>query len=544
MKPINALPIVRRSIMIAGLCIVPAIATAQQQQPQQQQPVPPPNSPLELPEFIVTGKEHVDIPGSAKQAPARPPMLPKKRLDTLNTLEKQPAPAMPARSLPVLKRSTLLWPGYVQAEFGQYVTPDVKAGYSFETGGYRIDLAGGAELSSGHLDNAGYGKYDIRALSTYVAPEKFVFFGGSTTEVDLKYSTKSYRQFALAAAPERSTAALHAGLGVQGRHDGFIYDAGASWTTTSLDVPVRLVRDNVLRGHARIENQWRSFDIGAMADLNIRTYAGQDYPFITASGYGRWVSDLMRVTGGIGFQTARSTVGDDRFGLLIKGGVDLFLGPDLTLQATAKSGLRPVGFADLLDQNPYLNDSIVLDASYDIVDLDGMLLFHPTTRLSIGAGIRLRQTDRMPVWVGATDATFALAYESVTTIQIPGQMRWIPSGRDAVTADVAITNATLSGGRAQPYVPAITASASYDRSFTSQLLTQVHVVYVGDRWADLSNTVQLSGYVDLRLGAKYAVSNALTVQLRAHNLLGSSIMLWEGYRERGIFVSGGITWKF
>ena len=63
-----------RSILGVSLFLSVVSVYAQQQPPQPQVPAQP-NQPIELPEFIVTGKERVDIPGGAKQAPVRPPLL-------------------------------------------------------------------------------------------------------------------------------------------------------------------------------------------------------------------------------------------------------------------------------------------------------------------------------------------------------------------------------------------------------------------------------------------------------------------------------------
>ncbi|MBL0320860.1 MAG: TonB-dependent receptor [Ignavibacteria bacterium] len=525
---------------IVGLVFCSAMMFAQQQPPSQ-----PPNSPIELPEFLVTGKELINVGAGAKSAPQRPPLLSATRLDSLNPTEKQPIPALPARPLPQYRRTSVVWPGYLQAEIGNYITPNVLAGYSFVAGGYRLDFSGDVQASDGWADNTQYLTTGLKVVSTYVAPDKFIFFGGSTTQADLGLRHRSYRLFARPDALERTHTSMDLGVGVDGKYEDVRYQAKASWTSQSLSTSsMRDVSDNVFRGSLRAEQQWKSADVGLMMDMRLQTYAENAYPFVEAGAYGRWVAKTLRIAGGAGVQWATSSTGVDRFGLGVGGQADLFLGPDLTVTASVRSGMRSVTFRDLVMMNPYIDDSVRLDAAYDIVDLRGTITFHPSVRTTISAGVRMRQTDREPVWVPGQNGTFSVDYRTVSLFEINADARFIITPRDIVVADVRMTNASVSEASAQPYLPSIRASADYQRTWFEALRTGVGVVYIGQRWADLANTIALSGYADLRLNASYTISSSFDLHARAENLLGSTVILWEGYRERGIFVTVGCTWKF
>ncbi|HBB24767.1 MAG TPA: hypothetical protein DCZ59_00725, partial [Bacteroidetes bacterium] len=53
-------------------------------------PVAQPNAPLELPDFLVTGKAVVDVAAGAKNLPTKPPTFSLQELDSLNPTEKLP----------------------------------------------------------------------------------------------------------------------------------------------------------------------------------------------------------------------------------------------------------------------------------------------------------------------------------------------------------------------------------------------------------------------------------------------------------------------
>ena len=524
------------------LCCSCFLASAQQ---------PQPNQPIDLPEFIVTGKERIEVPSSAKQAPSKPPSMKAQLLDSLNPTEKHPLPKLPARSLPSPTRLYPMWPGYLEAGIGNYVTPTVAAGYSLKSGGYRFDLNGIAEAAtSAWVPNAEYLKAGADVLSTYTAPSEFVVFGGSTTEVDLGLRLRQYRLYATAAAPKRNTTALRAGVGVKGEYEGFNYDGGASYASVSMGTDSVTgvaaksdVTDNMLRGYLTLEQRWERYDVGARLDLRFASFAEKGYPFVEGLVFARYSNDVIRVSAGAGAQTFTSTTDISRFGLLLTGELDVFLGRALTLQGFVRSGLRPRTFADLLEENPYVAANTVLDAAYDVFDVRGTLVLRPSLAIAATVGIRVRQSDREHIWSGDSTGTFSVLYRSVTRLQIPAEVRWLMTSRDVLSADISFTVARVDSTD-QPYVPGVSASIAYERSWTPFIRSTIAGIYIGDRFADIDNKTALSGYVDVRLRAEMDITSALSAHLRADNVISNTIVLWHGYRERGAFLSGGITWKF
>lgn len=513
----------------------------------------PANQPIDLPEFIVTGKERIEVPSSAKQPPAKPLSLKAQILDSLNPTEKHPMPKLPAHALPNPIRTFTMWPGFVEASLGNYITPRVVAGYSLKAGGYRIDLLGSAE---GAIDawapNAEYMKANIDVLSTYTAPPEFLFFAGSVTEVDLAFKTNAYKLYALSDAPKRNTSSLLASVNVDGEYEGFNYDGGASFASRTMVTDATLaspvitssdVSDNTLRGYLTLEQKWEKYDVGARLDLRFSSFAGNAYPFMEGNVFARYSNTLLRLSGGVGLQSATSTTNASHFGLLLLGNLDLFLADALTLQADFRSGLRQVTFTDLLDENPYVSASTTLDAAYDVFDIHSAVVLRPSLSLAATVGVRIRQTDRQPVWIGDSTRTFAPMYASATMLQIPADVRWILTARDVLSADFTFTAASIDSV-VQPYVPAVKASLSYERDWTPTIRSVIGAVYIGDRYADMANQITLSGYVDVRLRAEMDLSPAFSMHVRAENLMANAIVLWNGYAERGAFFSGGITWKF
>ena len=519
--------------------LVPVALVAQQPQPA------PPNAPVELPEVLVTGKELIDVGAGSKQAPARPAMLSSTRLDTLNPSEKLPVPRIPARTLPALRRPFAMFPGYVDASMGTLLTPSVAAGYTFESAGYRIDLDADVEASQGWVEHAGYLTSGLKVRSTYLAPDQFIVFGGSTTHVNADASYGTYKLFARNDAAERQRFRAGARLDVDGAFEDLSYTAAVGYDAVSLATTgFETATGNALLGSMEIDQRGTGLLLGLDANLQLRQYTGNAYPFAQFRARAALTEGNFRIRAMVGPQLASSTKADERFGLGVEVLTDVRISNDMSVSASVTSGLRVLSYSELLTQNPYVDHDLVIDAPYDVVALGGTVVVHPSIRTVVSGGLRLRLTERELVWYSSGPGLFALRYLAVRRIEAHADARFVLSSTDELRIDAQFTQASVVDSAAQPYVPALTASLNHQRQWSSAITSDLGIVYIGQRWADMNERTALSGYVDLRARVSYAITPKLDVALRAENILSSTIVLWDGYRERGFFASAGLTWRF
>lgn len=502
-----------------------------------------PNQPMELPEIVVEGSARVDIPGGSKEAPSRPPILSAAALDSLNPLQKTPLPRLPESSWPVYRPSLTMIPGWIQATLGNYLTPQVQGGYSFRADSYLIDLDAGIEASTGWQPNADYTKTHVGVRSSYVAPEKFLFFGGSLTTVDATLSHRTYALFSQPDAPRRSTVGSLVGIETSGTYEQVRYRGVAQWGYRSLNTVDRAVSGSILQGQAEIAAPWSTLEAGLHADLRMRSWNGNAYPSMEATVSLSQTSGNLQGSVRIGPQWVSTTAANDRFGVYVAASGSLAMSPDVTVSGTLHSGLRQRDHEQVYQENPYVVDSVEIDIPYDVVALEGSMQWQPSTTLGVSAGISFMRTERTPVWTRSTAGTFALDYLPSTTLQGVVDARWMVSRTQAVTADLRFTSTSVDTLGQNTYTPPVVASLGYEHQWTAALQTTIGLVYVSNRWADLEHQRQLSGYVDLQLDAEYRVLRDLGIVIQGRNLVGSTMFLWEGYRERSFFVSAGILWR-
>ena len=98
--------------------------------------------------------------------------------------------------------------------------------------------------------------------------------------------------------------------------------------------------------------QWKSFDVGGRVDVRLRGFGDNSYPFTSLLARGAYQDESIMASATAGPQWSTSTQAQDRFGFAVRGELDYFLSGDFTLEAHAGTGLRPLDFRDLLDDQP------------------------------------------------------------------------------------------------------------------------------------------------------------------------------------------------
>lgn len=527
--------------LLARLTVGVAIAVA----PLRAQETPKPaDKPLELPQIVIEGTEKISVPGGTKKTPAITLKLSQTELGALNSLEKYPPSLLPAQPLPVMQSRHSFYNGFVQGQFGMYVTPSVMAGYRTDFSGFDIYARGGFEASSGHIDNGAYSKGFVHLNAGYLAPEKYWLFGGSKTDSYFRYGGRAYNLYALPDPPERSVREFDLGLTVRGNYEGFGYDAGAGIGNMVL-TQERDVSDNTLFGYLAVNQLWNDFRLGGRLDLNFRTLRGTGYSFIEAAATGEYLSEPLLVAADAGVQLGGTSDDESQVTPLLRGRAEFRISSDVTLRGRLAVGLRDRSFRDLLQENPYLDDSSHVRYTSVMPEVGGVLLYHPSVALTLSGGFTMTFLKDRAVYLSTGNGTFRTVYADASIMEVSGETRVAFDTANALVGTVIFRSSSLAdSGSAVPYVAPMQLATEYERRWTQEFTTTLALTYIGKRYADLDNTVSLDGYLDLGLSAAYAVSNRLSVFARLNNLTGSKIYIWEGYRERGIFGTAGLTYQF
>ncbi len=519
---------------------------------QQNPPVPGTSSkPLELPNFIIEGKEQVDVRTGIKQFPEKPLAMSKENLDSLNSLEKQQSLLLPPQPLPNKILNSDFKKGYAFAGIGRYAFAKVEAGYEYDYKEYSIFGNAGLDYGGEHVANSGYNKFYLNLFTDYIAPDKFFVFGGSKTRTNLKINNKNYNLYAVENPVERNIFDFDLGIQSDGNYSNFNFSTGANFRSLQLsdfltDSIDAKAFDNLLSGFVMVKNLGNDYELGGKARADLESVRGNGVHYFEAGLFGSYkiAKITVNLEGGIQFGGTSNDV--SRGGLLIKGSADYQMNEKFTIRGIVFTGLRKVSYFDLMKINPYAQRGIDVDYIYDTPMLSGILYYHPLENISLSGGINFGSSDRTPVFDTLTSDAFILKYERVNKIELFSEGFYRITPKDNVTYFGAFNFSTLSNnGNIAPYNPLIRLSVDYSRKLMDdKLIIEAGFDYIGQRYADFDNEIALDGYIDIRLKFEYRLLEQLNIQLKLQNLLNSDIYIWQGYKERGLFFGLGAYYQF
>jgi outer membrane receptor protein involved in Fe transport len=153
----------------------------------------------------------------------------------------------------------------------------------------------------------------------------------------------------------------------------------------------------------------------------------------------------------------------------------------------------------------------------------------------------------IPIWL-RTNNKFSIIHDNGSLFTVKGEL--------SLAAD-AYLNVWFGGeyntysldNLSQPYhkpLSSVKLGASY--LFVKKLKVWTEMYYYGKRYAVLQSglivDVELDGFLDLNLGADYAISDKFSVFLSATNLLNKHYERYYSYPVQGINVMAGVSLKF
>lgn len=511
------------------------------------------DQPLDLQEFVITGKTNAEIKGGLKMKPMKPGVLSKAELDSINTDIKIPIPLLPAIPLPASPMKPYSVNGYAVGEFGIFMTPKVNAGYSFSSGGYAVDVFGHHEGSQGHIDNADYSKTGLSLHASYDAPKKFVFFGGSRTETDIHYGRSHYQLFGVDKAHivERTTENLGARVDVKGKVDEYDYAMGAQWQSLSMHTDTLSLSDARMKGYAQVSTPMLGMKMSGKLLIDLHSYGdSSSYHFIQADAMSEWSEGDLSVKFGAGLQTASNSEGTQFGALSIMGNADYRLSPELTTSLQFKSGLNDNSLQEMLAKNPYLIHMPVISFRRDDISIAPSIHWHPDIDLSASLKARFSSSSNMPVMIpNSTESGnfrgFAIEYLSGTLLDISMDGQWKPWNHTRFGGFASMIFSSLSDSSMPiPMIAPLTLGLRYERDWFTAFTSILSLEYIAARTVNTQANTEVPSYVLANFRVNYTIQKDLEAYIRIDNLLNSSVYVWNRFRERGTFVALGARYLF
>ncbi|TAL68176.1 MAG: hypothetical protein EPN82_12330 [Bacteroidetes bacterium] len=529
-----------RNDILFTILIISIVLTPTMQLPAQESNT----KPLELPNFIIEGKEQLNIRTGIKQFPDKPGLLTKTELDSINSLEKRQSLLLPPEPLPERIMHSIYRKGYLTADFGSFTSANAEAGYEMKAGDYDIFGNAGFNYSSGHIDKAGYDKAYLSLNADYIADEKYWIFGGSKTRTNLFFKNMDYYLYSVQNPQKRNTINLDLKLETDGNYEGFSFNTGANFRMLQLKQDSSRSFDNAVCGFISVKNLSNDYELGGNLLIDLHSVRGNGTHFIQADLFGTYIHENFSLNAKAGVQSVNTSNEIARLGLLAEGVMEFRLSDMFTARGNVLIGMGNNSLRDLIMENPYTDNYAEIDFAYYLPSLRGSIVIHPNEEVTAEAGISLAMIQRNPVFTDTNGGAFAVNYTDVTKLEAFGELYYNLSSQDLLIANATLEQSKLENGKVVPYSIPLKFALDYNRKWLKNFGTQIGIFYIGERFSDIQNQKKLNSYIDLRFKADYNASEDINIYLRLENLMNSNIWIWNGYKERGLFLAGGVLFKF
>jgi hypothetical protein len=286
-------------------------------------------------------------------------------------------------------------------------------------------------------------------------------------------------------------------------------------------------------------------NFGVETDLQYNTFTTGDYARFSGGIVWDYFNSDFTVLTKLGAAYAIPGEGDAFVWPQANVELNLPLGRVFTVKAEGHTGVNKTSFAQMITINPYLSGASEVLFTKNVAGGKFALLHHPATKFGFMLGGGFDMYEDYQFYSDAPEATFLAAYTDVMIGRATLEAYWTPTEEDNITGNFTYFYGIVDSLDTQvPYLPDFQIELDYRKELFGFFVLMPEISYVSARYADLLNEDEIEDYIDLRLLADAELGSGLVLNFEARNLLDNDIYVWNGYRARGLFFSGGATWRF
>lgn len=506
------------------------------------------NPNVELPDFIITGKEVVSV----EQAKKIPP-------DFISTISgdfirpSYPSETLELRDFPdPLQKDMKLFDslnyhhGWLEAGVGSYYLPTAKLIYSspFTNGVFegRVSVLN----QRAYVDNSDMYSLHGGATLYYFIKSELPAFNGTKLKLNGDLESKGYKNYGVELSTELNSRSLSTGnfsfLVNNLQNENFIYEMNFSDQLASLNNPN--FSENLFSFDGFAKTAFSAFNINLNLNykrqyiLNELQNNSEFYFMKVRPTVGLNLSDVLRADFGLSY----AQDGNNSFSAPYAAAA-LRLEKNITLFGEFAPSAEFLTENYFIRKNPWFNVSSFTNLFFEKSNvLKAVLKYEYGRYFEIDGGVKYYVSDEIPYFkndivTGLFDLDTTGGSSTAAFINLLFHLG--PYGIFYGTAQYEYTKD--DDGKFIPYYPEWTASMNYGYDFEMGLGFNVSLDYNSKTYADLINTQTLNPYIDLGVNFSYKLTPGFYITLKMNNLLNNDNYHWLRYKDLPLNITGGIN---
>lgn len=527
------------------------------QSPAQKTETPLPK--IDLPEFVITGSETIDLNITTKSVGDEDRIFtPDKPTPGIRSLEIDGA--VSKKQIKQFSAVPAGLNGRVFAGLGFYFTPQFDGWFSQSDEKSSLLANGYYSSSEGHVNDAGWWRGGFGAKGRTVLPESSSVLPFAQLSGDVRYGREAYHAYAsLAPARVRDLSAFDVSLGAGSRYalpyqslSGFDYSGKIGFGSFSASDSLSSSETDIfLNGLAT--TRFLTMALRGQMEYRTTSYA-MNLPGITS---GQWfflkgdgqtlILPSLQMSFALQQYLYRGNRGPARGRFYPQLELRYFLTESATMYAGYSPTVERTTLSSLIKLNRYINFTAPLIPTEIPVNVDAGMEFSPVDAVTATAKFNYQQRDNSPTFLDTSGAkVWEVSYLSgVRSTRLDLSVLYRINTLQNVTAYFAMQRAAMKdSSTALPYIPRYSFGSVYHQFFTFGLHVEALAEYVSSRATNFSGTHSNAGYVFTSLKGDIELFERFRAFAEANNLLNQQYYIWNGYRERSVYLLLGVSYSW
>ncbi len=502
---------------------------------------------VELPDFVITGKDVVKIKKSEKLNPFLISTFSEKFVLPTYSPEEIPVKdiLLPIRDDLNLLGSGNFFKGYVSGAVGLYSLPDLDLLYAspIENGIFRAKFNG--LYNRPFVDNSDFYKLSGNADLIYWTDINSSFLPGTQIRLNTDLSTKGYKFYGSDnPTNKRSLNNLFFNLNLKNEYNSaFLFKINAfdNFTMLSDENFKENLIDLSLNTLLRLSfiNVGFSGNYKNVSIKNDTTDHKELNYFLIRPTAGFQFTNLVK--GSFGFTISQSS--EDRF-IMPYAELAVKLAPSFTFMGEFNPSTEFLTPSNFLKINPYFN--AVKSTNLFVKKSMQYLLsvkYEYQKFFEINGGFKYFSSDSLPYFYEKEKGKYSIRFSDIKQMTPFINFNFFPGPFGFFFGSIEVNAAQNDTGQTFPYFPTFKVTANYGYTFSEVLTTALNLTYSGKTFTDLDNFNKIDNYINLGLLLSYNFDQRFDFFVRLENLLDNSNIIWNNYPEKPFDLILGVKYK-
>lgn len=505
---------------------------------------------IELPDFVITGRQTVDVQAAQKKKPELISMLSEDFFTPAYSPEELPLliSSSPKPSTPEISAAGDYFSGSVLVGLGSYTYPTGLLNISAGVDNYLVSAkAWGTNIKS-YVANAGYNISGVALNNNIFISTKSDFLPGTVIGLNGEYTKDLYKFYA-------STNPFFERQNSKGFGEFTIHNSYNRWVNFGLNLKAGFLTMN--------ENSLneKNLNVGSVLEIKLGKFilggeglyqrqilqnnlSGIDgYDYYSTEGYVK-INPMQNLRLKAGFNLASNT--NNTFFTPFASAQYQFA-KGFVLDAEFKPHAVNYTIADFLKQNMYMINGTTDNVFSEVnIDLNAKLKFEYDKYFSIGLWGKFSKTDNYLYFEDILRNGFFNVRTANDVKTINGGVNFIinPGIFGYFSGEAGIQEVTDINGKYIPYIPRYSSSFTYGYNFPFGVNIKADYQFASGTYADINNIFELRDYHNVSLQIGYKIWESLSITADFQNVLNRSNFVLRQYEEKPLDLIVSVEYRW